>query len=119
VLEVHVVPTTSPPTRPCDPPLTDRPHPRFHLHFTPTRSSWLNLERWISELTTKNLQRVTHRTGRELNTGTRAWISDWNDNPGPYIWTKSADQILDSIAGYYIRINDSRHGRPQLRRSRR
>ena len=70
-------------------------HPRFHLHFTPTSSSWLNLvERWFAELTTKNLRRGTHRTVRELNTDIRNWISTWNDNPRPYVWTKTADQIL-------------------------
>jgi transposase len=85
-------------------------HPRFHLHFTPTSSSWLNLvERWFSELTTKNLQRATHRSVRELNTGIRTWIDTWNDNPRPYVWTKTADQILDSIARYCTRINDSGH----------
>jgi transposase len=85
-------------------------HPRFVLHFTPTSSSWLNLvERWFSELTTKKLQRGTHRTVRELNTDIRAWIKDWNDNPRPYVWTKTADQILESIARYCTRINDSRH----------
>ena len=74
-------------------------HPRFHLHFTPTSSSWLNLvERWFAELTTKNLRRGTHRTVRELNTDIRNWISTWNDNPRPYVWTKTADQILESIA---------------------
>jgi len=85
-------------------------HPRFHLHFTPTSSSWLNLvERWFAELTTKNLQRATHRTVRELNTGIRDWIKAWNDDPRPYVWTKTADQILDSIARYCTRINDSGH----------
>ena len=85
-------------------------HPRFHLHFTPTSSSWLNLvERWFAELTTKNLRRGTHRTVRELNTDIRNWISTWNDNPRPYVWTKTADQILESIARYCTRINDSRH----------
>jgi transposase len=85
-------------------------HPRFVLHFTPTSSSWLNLvERWFGELTTKKLQRGTHRSVRELNTDIRAWIQTWNDNPRPYIWTKTADQILDSIARYCTRINDSRH----------
>jgi transposase len=84
--------------------------PRFRLHFTPTSSSWLNLvERWFAELTTKNLQRATHRSVRELNAGIRAWINDWNDNPRPYVWTKTADQILDSIARYCTRINDSGH----------
>jgi transposase len=85
-------------------------HPRFVLHFTPTSSSWLNLvERWFSELTTKKLHRGTHRSVHELNTDIRAWIDTWNDNPRPYVWTKTADQILDSIARYCTRINDSRH----------
>jgi transposase len=85
-------------------------HPRFVLHFTPTSSSWLNLvERWFGELTTKKLQRGTHRSVRALNADIRAWIESWNDNPRPYVWTKTADQILDSIARYCTRINDSRH----------
>jgi transposase len=85
-------------------------HPRFHLHFTPTSASWLNLvERWFGELTTKKLQRGTHRSVRELNADIRAWINTWNDNPRPYVWTKTADQILESIARYCTRINDSRH----------
>jgi transposase len=85
-------------------------HPRFVLHFTPTSSSWLNLvERWFGELTTKKLQRGTHRSVRALNADIRGWIDTWNDNPRPYIWTKTADQILDSIARYCTRINDSRH----------
>jgi transposase len=85
-------------------------HPRFILHFTPTSSSWLNLvERWFGELTTKKLQRGTHRSVRELNADIRAWIDTWNDNPRPYVWTKTADQILESIARYCTRINDSRH----------
>lgn len=85
-------------------------HPRFVLHFTPTSSSWLNLvERWFGELTTKKLQRGTHRSVRELNADIRSWITTWNDNPRPYIWTKTADQILESIHRYCKRINDSRH----------
>jgi len=85
-------------------------HPRFHLHFTPTSASWLNLvERWFGELTTKKLQRGTHRSVRALNADIRAWIATWNDNPRPYVWTKTADQILDSIAKYCTRINDSGH----------
>ena len=85
-------------------------HPRFHLHFTPTSSSWLNLvERWFGELTTKKLQRGTHRSVRELNKDIRAWIKTWNDNPRPYVWTRTADQILDSIKRYCTRINDSGH----------
>src|SRR3954454_7721690 len=85
-------------------------HPRFALHFTPTSSSWLNLvERWFSELTTKLLKRGTHRSVRQLNTDIRAWIDSWNEDPRPYVWTKTADEILDSIARYCQRINESRH----------
>jgi len=85
-------------------------HPRFTLHFTPTSSSWLNLvERWFAELTTKRLRRGAHRSVRDLNADIRAWIETWNDDPKPYIWTKTADQILESIATYCTRINDSRH----------
>jgi len=85
-------------------------HPRFVLHFTPTSSSWLNLvERWFSELTNKKLRRGAHRSVRELNTDIRAWIADWNADPRPYVWTKTADQILDSISRYCDRINASGH----------
>ena len=85
-------------------------HPRFVLHFTPTSSSWLNLvERWFAELTTKKLQRGTHRSVHALNKDIRDWIRTWNDNPRPYVWTKTADQILESIKRYCTRINDSGH----------
>ncbi len=85
-------------------------HPRFVLHFTPTSSSWLNLvERWFSELTTKKLRRGTHTSVRQLNADIRSWITTWNDNPRPYVWTKTADQILASIGNYCARINDSGH----------
>lgn len=85
-------------------------HPRFVVHFTPTSSSWLNLvERWFSELTTKKLQRAAHTSVHALNADIRAWITSWNDNPRPYVWTKTAEQILDSIATYCTRINDSGH----------
>jgi transposase len=85
-------------------------HPRFVLHFTPTSSSWLNLvERWFAELTTKLLRRRAHRSVRQLNADIRAWIDTWNDDPRPFVWTKTADQILDSIARYCNRINESRH----------
>jgi transposase len=85
-------------------------HPRFVVHFTPTSSSWLNLvERWFAELTTKKLRRGAHRSVRQLNTDIRAWIDTWNDDPRPFVWTKTADEILDSIARYCQRINESRH----------
>jgi transposase len=85
-------------------------HPRFVLHFTPTSSSWLNLvERWFGELTTKKLRRGTHRSVRALNADIRAWIDAWNEDPKPFVWTKTADQILESIARYCNRINASGH----------
>jgi transposase len=85
-------------------------HPRFVVHFTPTSSSWLNLvERWFGELTNKKLRRGTHRSVRQLNTDIRAWIDTWNDNPRPFVWTKTAEQILESITTYCNRINESRH----------
>ena len=85
-------------------------HPRFTLHFTPTYSSWLNLvERWFAELTRKWIKRGTHRSVRELVASIRTWIEMWNDNPKPFIWHKTADEILENLAGYCSRINDSRH----------
>jgi transposase len=85
-------------------------HPRFHLHFTPTYSSWLNLvERWFAELTTKWIKRGTHRSVRELVRSIRTWITNWNDDPKPFVWHKSADEILESLASYCQRINDSGH----------
>jgi len=85
-------------------------HPRFVLHFTPTGASWLNLvERWFGELTRRKLKRGTHRSVRELSVDIRDWLEHWNENPRPYVWTKTADQILTSIATYTTRINDSRH----------
>jgi transposase len=85
-------------------------HPRFHLHFTPTYSSWLNLvERWFAELTTKWLTRGTHRSVAELTQSIQSWIDTWNENPRPFVWTRTADEILDSIASYCQRINDSGH----------
>jgi len=85
-------------------------HPRFKLHFTPTSSSWLNLvERWFAELTTKKLKRSAHRSVRALNADIRAWIETWNEDPQPFVWTKTADQILESIARYCTRINVTAH----------
>jgi transposase len=85
-------------------------HPRFYLHFTPTGSSWLNLvERWFAELTTKWLRCGTHRSVRELEASITAWLENWNHNPRPFIWAKTADQILDSLSAYCQRISDSGH----------
>jgi transcriptional regulator with XRE-family HTH domain len=88
----------------------DRQFVDFVLHFTPTSSSWLNLvERWFAELTTKKLRRGSHRPVRDLNADIPAWIETWNDNPRPLVWTKTAHDILESIAHYCRRTNDSGH----------
>src|SRR3989440_8369484 len=85
-------------------------HPRFTLHFTPTYSSWLNLvERWFAELTAKWIKRSAHRSVRDLVASIHTWITNWNDDPKPYVWHKTADEILDSLASYCQRINDSGH----------
>jgi len=85
-------------------------HPRFHLHFTPTSSSWLNLvERWFAELTNRKLRRSAHRSDTELETDIRKWINEWNKDPKPFVWTKSADEILETLAAYCERIIDSGH----------
>ena len=85
-------------------------HPRFRLHFTPTSSSWLNLvERWFAELTNRKLRRSSHRSVKELEAGIRAWTNAWNQDPRPFVWTRTADEILESIAGYLHLINDSGH----------
>ena len=85
-------------------------HPRFTLHFTPTYSSWLNLvERWFAELTTKWLKRSTHHSVKELVASIRTWITNWNDDPKPFVWHKTADEILDNLANYCQRINNSGH----------
>jgi transposase len=85
-------------------------HPRFHLHFTPTYSSWLNLvERWFAELTTRKLRRSAHRSVAELEADLNAWVQAWNHDPRPYVWTKTADEILGNLANYLQRINNSGH----------
>ncbi len=85
-------------------------HPRFTFHFTPTYSSWLNLvERWFAELTNKWLRRGTHRSVRQLIASIRTWVTSWNDDPKPFVWHKTADEILDSLAAYIQRIPDSGH----------
>jgi transposase len=81
-------------------------HPRFHLHFTPTYSSWLNIvERWFGELTNRKLRRSTHRSVADLEADVRAWIEAWNADPKPFVWTKTADEILANLAHYLTRIN--------------
>jgi transposase len=85
-------------------------NPRFHLHFTPTGASWLNqVERWFSELTTKRLRRGSHRSVVALRRDIREWVALWNENPRPFAWTKSADEILESVARYCMRISETGH----------
>jgi transposase len=86
------------------------PHPRFHLHFTPTSASWLNLvERWFAELTARKLRRSAHPSVTELERDIHRWTNEWNKDPKPFIWTKTADEILETLAAYCTRINDSGH----------
>src|SRR5918997_1166873 len=76
--------------------LARRPH--YHVHFTPTSASWINqVERWFAELTRKQLRRGVHTSVRQLEADIRAFIDRPNQNPRPFKWTKSADQILASV----------------------
>jgi hypothetical protein len=85
-------------------------HPRGQLHVTPTDSSWLNLvERWFAELTSTWLRRGSHRSVRELDRSIRPWVAAWNEHPRPFVWTKTADEILGTIATYCQRISHSGH----------
>jgi len=81
--------------------------PRFHVHFTPTYGSWLNLvERWFAELTNKQVRRGVHRRVAELEAAIRAFIETHNAHPKPFVWTKTADEILASIARFAQRTVD-------------
>jgi transposase/transposase-like protein len=85
-------------------------HRRFHFHFTPTYGSWMNLvERWFSALTTKKLTRAAHRSVKELAADIQAWVDNWNDNPTPFVWHKTAEQILERLADYCAAINEGGH----------
>jgi transposase len=85
-------------------------HPRFVLHFVPKGASWLNLvERWFAEITTKLLRRGVHRSVADLETDIRSWLDHWNENPRPYVWVKTADEILTNLARYCERISEAGH----------
>jgi transposase len=85
-------------------------HPRFHLHFTPTSASWLNLvERWFVELTRKQIKRGTHRSTQALREAITGYIERTNEAPRPFVWSKTADQILESVARFCTRISESQH----------
>ncbi len=80
-------------------------HPRFHMHFTPTYSSWINqVERFFAYVTADLLQRSDHRSVQALEGDIRKWVKAWNEDPKPFIWTKTADQILTSLARLLQRI---------------
>jgi transposase len=85
-------------------------HPRFHMHHTPTYSSWINqVERWFAELTRQLLERGDHRSVHALERDIRAWVTAWNDNPKPFVWTKTAEQILQALGRLIKRINGAGH----------
>jgi transposase len=95
-------------------------HPRFHMHFTPTSSSWLNqVERWFSLLNDNQLRRGVHKNIQALEKDIRAWITTWNDNPRPFAWTKTADQILERLASHIQRIPGAGHWADSLGEGRR
>jgi transposase len=83
--------------------------PRFHVHYTPTYGSWLNLvERWFAELTMKQIRRGTFRNVLQLKTAIQEFIDAHQTDPKPFAWTKSADEILASIARFAQRTRDAR-----------
>lgn len=88
-------------------------HPRFHAHFAPTSSSWLNqVERWFATLSQRQIKRGTHRSTVQLENAIRQYLDIHNQRPKPFVRSKSADEILDSLARFCKRISDSRHWRP-------
>jgi transposase len=85
-------------------------HPRFHMHFTPTRSSWINqVERWFGYLTDQKIRRGAHKSVQALEHDIRTWIADWNTHPKPFTWKKTTEEILESLARYLRRILDAPH----------
>jgi len=85
-------------------------HPRYHLHFTPTGASWMNLvERWFAALTEKQIRRGAHRSTRELEAAITHYVDITNEQPKPFVWTKTADEIFASIARFCHRISNSGH----------
>ena len=85
-------------------------HPRFHMHFTPTSSSWLNqVERWFGFITDELIRRGSHSSVQALEADIRAWTKGWNEDPKPFIWTKPAEQILESIGRLLTRISGAGH----------
>lgn len=74
-------------------------HPRFHMPFTSTGSSWINqVERWFGFLTDQLIRRGVHKSVQDLEADIRRWISHWNEDPKPFVWKKSTEEILESLA---------------------
>jgi transposase/transcriptional regulator with XRE-family HTH domain/DNA-binding CsgD family transcriptional regulator len=85
-------------------------HPRFHMHFTPTGSSWINqVERWFGLLTDQKIRRGAHKSVQALEADIRSWITDWNTHPRPFLWTKTAAEILESLQRFCQRISGAAH----------
>jgi transposase len=85
-------------------------HPRVHLHFTPTYSSWLNLvERFFAYVTSDLLQRGDHHSVQALEADIRAWVKAWNANPKAFVWTKTADEILAKLGRLIRRTSNPGH----------
>jgi transposase len=85
-------------------------HPRFHMHFTPTGSSWINqVERWFGFLSDQKIRRGAHKSVQALEADIRDWINDWNTHPRPFVWTKTAEEILESLARFCRRISGAAH----------
>jgi len=85
-------------------------HPRFHMHFTPTGSSWINqVERWFGFLTDQLIRRGVHKSVAALEKDIREWIKTWNQDPKPFVWRKTAEEIIDSLARYCHRISGAGH----------
>lgn len=82
-------------------------HRRFHFHFVPTYSSWLNqVERWFALLSERALKRGVHRSTQALEAAIRDFIKAHNEDPKPFVWTKSADAIIASVARHCQRTLD-------------
>ena len=84
-------------------------HPRFHMHYTPTSSSWLNLvERWFRELTQKRLRRGNFTGVKELVTAIKEYLAQNNKQPKPFVWTATAQQIIEKV-GHCKGISETLH----------
>lgn len=85
-------------------------HPRFHLHLIPTHSSRMNLvERFFAEITRRMIRRGGSTPVKQMEQESHSWIDNCSDDPEPLVWTKTAEEIFETITSYLHRINDSEH----------